>query len=124
MTYPIIPPYPSFAWRDILPIHTDRFTVFYDRAKLFVFDVLSHEMQIQAVAKTHFSTLVLGLRGVFFYDGKQLVGYCGPARSFVTEPTVFDPFARGYLDKSTDFSTIRVAGANYRLYPSRCEIQN
>ncbi len=21
MTYPIIPPYPSFAWREILPIH-------------------------------------------------------------------------------------------------------
>jgi len=100
-----------------------RLTVLYDGSTLFVYDQGRGEIQSSPVAPTHFSTLVVGNRDVFFYDGKKVIGFCGIARGFASEPAVFDPYSRGYADKATGQLVIRVVYDEYRLLPGRCEIQ-
>ncbi len=100
----------------------ERLTAFYDGSTLFIYDQGRGEIQSHPVSFTHFSTLVVGHRDVFFYDGKKVIGFCGVARGFAAETAGFDPYSRGFHDKSTGQLVIRVLYDDYRLIPGRCEI--
>lgn len=100
----------------------ERLTLFYDGSTLFVYDQGRGEIQSTPVSTTYFSTVVMGKRDVIFYDSKKVIGFCGVARAFASEPAPFDPYSRGYTDKATGQLVIRVFYDDYRLIPGRCEI--
>ena len=96
--------------------------LFYDGKEIHVWDRRRGDYFHQRVSPLfYFTAYSFGPGTVAFYDGKSVVGFCSRTRSLVSEPVIFDPFAKGRVDPRTGEASIKVADKIYRLSWRKCE---